>query len=182
MILGGKGIAEMLASGAWEVFGDKHPTVVGPNSVDVRLSDQFWVPDYNTDTLTPGGKFQGTNQKLDRKILYQGDFILGCTQERFRCTEPYKGHTFAPMYEGRSSVGRMGLASHVTAGFGDYGFEGAFTLELYNVNPRPIILVPDMRIGQVYFVSVLDPVPYTGAYSGKDHYSKPVPPNMENLF
>ena len=62
---------------------------------------------------------------------------------------------FVQHYEGRSTLGRMGIQSHVTAGFGDYGFKGSFTLELINNSPWPIKLKKNMRIGQVYFEALL---------------------------
>lgn len=85
---------------------------------------------------------------------------------------------FAPQYEGRSTMGRLGVCSHATAGYGDYGFSGAFTLELFTVAMFPIILRPGMRIGQISLEAVLEPGLYKGAYSGTDHYDGPVPPKL----
>ncbi len=82
------------------------------------------------------------------------------------------------MYEGRSTCARIGLASHITAGFGDYGFAGSFTLEIVNHAHYPIQLRPGMRIGQVAFDEVLEPELYTGAYSGTNHSDGPVPPKL----
>ena len=141
----------------------------------------------------------------DEIVLYPGGFMLGAVRERFICEAlisidggeaardimtmrigggPQPGSrvtraaVFAPMYEGRSSCGRLGLASHITAGFGDYGFSGAFTLELYNHLQRPIKLYAGMRIGQVAFEEVCGPKRYAGAYSGTNHNAGPVPPKL----
>jgi dCTP deaminase len=121
--------------------------------------------------------------------LNPGAFALGCTRERFDCQAMVLGtpvaagvvsneRAFAPMYEGRSTLARVGLMSHLSAGFGDWGFQGAFTLELFNCFPRPIMLSPGMRIGQVYFVEVMGATAYAGAYSQEDHYDKPRPPKL----
>ena len=76
----------------------------------------------------------------------------------------------APMFEGRSTMARLGLAMHVTAGFGDYGFDGHFTMELVNHGPLALVLTVGMRIAQLSF-QVVTPdavkVKYSGAYSKK---------------
>lgn len=122
-------------------------------------------------------------------LIKPGDFILGCLNERFEVHEPIEvmlgsqsvSMHFAPMYEGRSTLGRCGIGSHVTAGFGDYGFDGAFTLEMFNIGERAVRIYPNIRIGQISFMAVLDPIPYQGAYSRKnspDHDKRPVPPTV----
>jgi dCTP deaminase len=72
--------------------------------------------------------------------------VLGCTMEYIRLPS-----TLAARIEGKSSVGRMGLAIHVTAGFVDPGFYGQLTLELVNHSGRPVFLKPGMRIAQMSF-------------------------------
>lgn len=130
-------------------------------------------------------------------VLRPGDFVLGAARERFDCDEPLlmengreeiggeavmvrvaqRRAYFVQMYEGRSSCGRLGLASHITAGFGDYGFKGSFTLEIYNHAPFAIRIFPGMRIGQVAFEEVSPPsAGYQGAYSGVNHNDGPVAP------
>jgi len=77
-------------------------------------------------------------------VLYPGEFLLGCTEEVVTV-----GRKLAARFEGKSSLGRIGLSVHVTAGFIDPGFSGQITLEITNVGTRPIILRSGMPIGQL---------------------------------
>lgn len=79
-------------------------------------------------------------------ILHPGDFVLGSSIERFRI-----GPYFLGRLEGKSSLGRLGIIVHATAGFIDPGFNGHVTLELTNVSGTPVKLYPGMRIGQMSF-------------------------------
>ena len=182
--------------------------LIGPNSIDVTLGNTFlWPRSKGIGSVDPRNaeSMQWDPVTADSIVLTPGGFMLGSVQERFVCEEevlincgeaardwrtlvigggPQPGHkvtrtaVFAPMYEGRSSCGRLGLASHITAGFGDYGFSGAFTLELYNHLRWPIKLYAGMRIGQVAFEEVCGPKRYAGAYSGTNHNAGPVPPKL----
>jgi dCTP deaminase len=188
VILGARAFTPLFG-GPWQAYRDGKPCPasdlhVNSNSIDVTLGDTLLVP------LSDGMEGFSVDLRVEDSVYWadmdtQGFalaprmFALGCTRERFDCRAAISGNrTFAPMYEGRSTLARMGLMSHLSAGFGDWGFQGSFTLELYNCFPRPLLLFPGMRIGQVYFVEVEDPAPYTGAYSGTDHYDKPRPPRL----
>lgn len=137
-----------------------HNDQLQPASYDVRLGEQFKIPRTNTlnddVAITPG-----EDQKLiwlDFKaskpdegfILEPGEFILGTTIEYFEIPE-----FMVARFEGKSTLGRSGLMTHVTAGFIDPGYRGRITLELKNVNTVPIRLILGMRIGQVSF-SIVD--------------------------
>lgn len=122
-------------------------------------------------------------------VLPVNGFVLGAVRERFVCHEPVEIHPngdagnwhtalFAPMCEGRSTCGRLGIEVHLSAGFGDYGFGGAFTLEIKNNLPFPIILYAGMRIAQIAFEEVYDPIRYAGAYSEENHHDGPVEPKL----
>lgn len=201
MQLGGNAIEQALRDGVWHAWmGDKELSVadlkIGPNSVDVTLHRKLLLP-FSGHRMAVDPCRHGANLHWEEADcsgepgfrLEPGQFILGAVRERFVCSAPlvtYRpvgdgiyeksgSHLFAPMYEGRSTCGRIGLASHVTAGYGDHGFDGAFTLELHLCFPYPIILREGMRIGQVAFVEVLDPKVYDGAYSTA-HNDGPVPP------
>jgi dCTP deaminase len=112
-----------------------------------------------------------------------GMVYLGFAAERFEVSGVLKvGPTLThlvQMLDGRSTVGRIGVAVHVTAGFGDVGFGGNFTLEIVNFNRVPVLLYPGMRIGQVAFHCVTAAptaqMNYSGAYKD-DHVGRPVPP------
>lgn len=85
-----------------------------------------------------------------------------------RTNEWTETHNFVPMLEGRSSIGRLGLSIHVTAGFGDVGFAGYWTLELSCV--QPLIIYPNMEIAQIYYL-YLDKPPlaeYNGKYQNQN--------------
>jgi len=207
MILGGEALNEAFRSGTWTAYRDKEEVPadeisrhIGPNSIDVTLSDQILrLPPEMINQQNPRAKSEKPLDIFDHRVrvvadrirdypaglvLAPGDFILGCVNERFDCREPLEGAMsptgdpmyFAPMYEGRSTLGRCGIGTHVTAGFGDYGFTGAFTLEIFNVGPRPVKLYPGIRVGQVFFMPVHRPKVYAGAYRGTDHDHKPVGP------
>lgn len=109
------------------------PALVQPASVDVLLGDTF------IDQDIPGtGKFP--------LLLYPGRFILASTVEYFEIPDDLVGRL-----EGKSSLGRLGLSIHATAGFVDPGFRGQLTLELSNVSSRPIQLTAGMKIAQMSF-------------------------------
>lgn len=119
------------------------PASLGPNSYDVRLAPELMiykeiVLDAKRDNRTKTYTIPEEGLVLKPGILY-----LGKTVEY---TESYD---LIPMYEGRSSVGRLGIYSHVTAGFGDIGFKGNWTLEISVV--QPVRVYPNMRIGQLYW-------------------------------
>lgn len=147
---------------------------------------------YTVDPRVPSSlQWASHTMGTEGVLLRPRDFVLGAARERFDCDEPLtldapfedyvnvrqRRAWFVQMYEGRSSCGRLGLASHITAGFGDYGFKGAFTLELYNHSPFDIRIFPGMRIGQVAFEEISPPsAGYQGAYSGINHNDGPVAP------
>ncbi|MEM8618255.1 MAG: dCTP deaminase, partial [Actinomycetota bacterium] len=96
-----------------------------------------------------------------------GEFVLGSTLERIGMPNDIVGRV-----DGKSSLGRLGLLIHSTAGFVDPGFDGHITLELANVASLPITLYPGMRIGQISFMQMTTPAdePYgAGALGSKYH-------------
>lgn len=194
MKLGGEILAALFQASTWRAYrgNDLMPwadieSLIGPNSIDVSLGGVFLSPRSHLEVVDPRNENALEWERIEvpegeSLVLNPGAFLLGSVRERFVCEEPVQlvdRHVlFAPMYEGRSSCGRLGLASHITAGFGDYGFGGAFTLELYNHFPYALILHPGMRIGQVAFEEVYRPKRYQGAYSGENHHDGPVPPKL----
>ncbi|MFZ9697697.1 MAG: dCTP deaminase, partial [Ilumatobacteraceae bacterium] len=98
-------------------------------------------------------------------LLHPGEFALGSTLER----GAVPNHLVARV-EGKSSLGRLGLVIHSTAGFIDAGFDGHVTLELANLANLPITLYPGMKIGQISFITMTSPAekPYgSGAHGSK---------------
>jgi deoxycytidine triphosphate deaminase len=129
MILGGEAIRRAFKSGVW--FGDNIDlNLVSSNSIDVRLDRTVKLAvSIGEGTTTPRWEEYHTPFNIRR-----GQFLLASIKERFVCTRELflkdGYHCFAPMFEGRSTLARMGLQTHLSAGFGDYGFEGVFTLEI----------------------------------------------------
>ena len=128
------------------------PAMVQPASIDVRLDRYFRVfenhryphidPAQAQDDLTREVQAEGD----EPFILHPGEFVLGSTYE-----EVSLPGDLAARVEGKSSLGRLGLLTHATAGFVDPGFSGHVTLELANVATLPIKLYPGMKFGQFCF-------------------------------
>jgi dCTP deaminase len=99
-------------------------------------------------------------------MLHPGEFVLGSTLERIAVPDDLVGRV-----EGKSSLGRLGLLIHSTAGFIDAGFDGHITLELANVASLPITLYPGMKIGQVSFMQMTTPAdhPYGSGAKGSKY-------------
>jgi len=145
------------------------PAMVQPASIDVRLDRYFRVfenhryphidPAQAQDDLTREVQAEGD----EPFILHPGEFVLGSTYE-----EVSLPGDLAARVEGKSSLGRLGLLTHATAGFVDPGFSGHVTLELANVATLPIKLYPGMKIGQLCFFRLSSPAehPYGSAKYG----------------
>jgi dCTP deaminase len=113
-----------------------------PSSIDVRLDRFFRV--FNNTRYTHIDPSQQQDDGAGPFVLHPGEFVLGSTFEAVRLPDDLAGRL-----EGKSSLGRLGLLTHSTAGFIDPGFEGHITLELSNVANLPITLWPGMKIGQL---------------------------------
>ena len=145
-------------------------SMVQPSSVDVRL-DRFF-------RLFDNHKYQHIDPSLDQPdltrlvevdasesfVLHPGEFVLGATFEVVTLPDD-----IAARLEGKSSLGRLGLLTHSTAGFIDPGFSGHVTLELSNVATLPITLWPGMKIGQLCFFRLSSPAehPYGSEKYGR---------------
>ncbi|WP_394953053.1 dCTP deaminase [Scardovia wiggsiae] len=146
--------------------------MVQPASVDVRLDRFFRVFNNHKYTYVDPAENQGDlTQQFEVAadepwILHPGEFILGSTWEYVKL-DP----TIAARLEGKSSLGRLGILTHSTAGFVDPGFEGHITLELSNVSNLPVKLWPGMKIGQMCFFDLSSEAefPYGSGKNGS-HY------------
>lgn len=136
---------------------DKHiiidpfdPTLVQPASVDVRLSDKFRIfrsmPNVTIDPQELDEDELVAYEPVEYFIIEPNAFVLASTIESVGVNAFH-----AAQVGGKSSLARIGLLVHATAGFIDPGFNGQITLELSNVGPRPIMLRPGMKIAQVTF-------------------------------
>lgn len=158
MILSDGTIRKLLAEGRIAI-DPLEETFIQPASVDVRLDDTFLVfrrhtssdidPWQTNDTLME----RVTVKEGDPFILHPGEFVLGTTLERLTLPDD-----IVARIEGKSSLGRLGLLIHATAGFVDPGWSnGQITLELSNVAPLPIRLWPGMKIAQLSFMLMDQP-------------------------
>lgn len=155
-----------------EPFDD---ALVQPSSVDVRLDGMFRVFNNTRYTHIDPAKQQdeltSLVQPLDGEpfVLHPGEFVLGATLERVALADDLAGRL-----EGKSSLGRLGLLTHSTAGFIDPGFTGHITLELSNVANLPITLWPGMKIGQLCILRLTTPSehPYGSTTVGSKYQSQ----------
>ncbi len=155
MILSGLEIASRLGK---DIGIDPYdPAQLNPNSYNLRLHEELMM--YDADVLDM--KLNNTASKLTIPStgmqLVPGKLYLGRTIEHTRSDK------LVPMLEGRSSIGRLGMFVHITAGFGDVGFQGYWTLEIFVV--QPLIIYPSVEVCQIYFHHVQGAV--TAYQSGK---------------
>jgi dCTP deaminase len=149
VILSDRSLREAIAAGRL-VIDPLDDDAIQPSSIDVRLDNRFRV------FYTARHPYIDVKQPMedltelvevkpdDAFILHPGEFVLGSTLEQVGIPPD-----LAARLEGKSSLGRLGLMTHSTAGFLDPGFTGHVTLELSNVANLPITLYPGMRIGQI---------------------------------
>lgn len=171
MILSDRTIKEQLESGRIEI-DPLDPELIQPSSVDLKLGDDFRVfrnsryPYIDPSVEQPGLTEHIVASAEEPFILHPGEFALGVTLERIALPDDIVGRL-----EGKSTLGRLGLMIHSTAGYVDPGFDGYLTLELSNVSNLPILLRPGMRIGQITFDKMTTPVdiPYGDPRLGS-HY------------
>lgn len=144
MILSGKEIEKKLGKDLFiEPFNAQQ---LNPNSYNLRLHHELLVYEEEILDMKKPNKFKRLIIPEDGLVLETNKLYLGRTIEYTR-TENY-----VPMLEGRSSIGRLGLFIHVTAGFGDVGFAGFWTLEIFCV--QPIKIYAGVEICQIYYHSV----------------------------
>lgn len=145
------------------------PEMLQPSSVDIRLDKYFRVFDnHKYPYIDPAEDQSDLTREVVPDgsapfILHPGEFVLGSTYETVTLPDD-----LAARVEGKSSLGRLGLLTHATAGFVDPGFSGHVTLELANVATLPIRLYPGMKIGQLCFFQLSSPAehPYGSAAYG----------------
>lgn len=149
-----------------------NPELIQPSSIDVRMDRYFRVfnnskythidPKQNQDELTSLVEVA----EGDPFVLHPGEFVLASTLEKFTLPAHLAGRL-----EGKSSLGRLGLLTHSTAGFIDPGFSGYITLELSNVANLPITLWPGMKVGQLALFQMSSPAetPYGSGKLGSKY-------------
>ncbi len=141
---------------------------VNPNSVNLRLHDELLVYEELVLDMKKPSRVRRISIPPEGLVLAPHQLYLGRTVER---TET---HNFVPMIEGRSSIGRLGLFVHVTAGFGDVGFVGYWTLEMFAVQPMRIYA--GVPICQIYYHAVVGKI--TEYQSEKYQNNRDIQPSL----
>ncbi len=165
MLLSDRDIRSEIQSGrvAVEPFDE---AMIQPSSVDVRLDKFFRVfENHKYSVIDPSIEQAELTREViaegdEAFILHPGEFVLASTYEVITLPDDIAGRL-----EGKSSLGRLGLLTHSTAGFIDPGFSGHITLELSNVANLPVKLYPGMKIGQLCLIKLSSPAehPYGSA-------------------
>jgi dCTP deaminase len=165
MVLSDRSILEAIQAGRIGIdpFDE---SAVQPSSVDLHVDRYFRLFRNHTSRVIDVREDQEDLTELvdvgpDPLILHPGEFVLGSTTEKVSLPD-----NLVARLEGKSSLGRLGLLIHSTAGFVDAGWTGHLTLELSNVANLPITVYPGMKIGQISFLEMTTPAahPY-----GSDH-------------
>lgn len=174
MILSDRTIREQVEAGRITI-DPFDPTCVQPSSVDLHLDRYFRVfRNHTMGHIDVKRNLEELTELLeaddeDPFILHPGEFVLGSTSERIALP-----NDLVARLEGKSSLGRLGLLIHSTAGFVDAGWDGQLTLELSNVASLPITLYPGMKIGQISFMQMTTPadVPYGSGPLGSKYQNQ----------
>jgi dCTP deaminase len=171
VILSDRSIREQLAAGRI-VIDPLEDGCIQPSSVDLRLDRLFRVfLNHTMPVIDVKADLEDLTRLVqiepdDVFILHPGEFVLASTYEMVGVPDD-----LVARIEGKSSLGRLGLLIHSTAGFIDAGFSGHITLELSNVANLPITLYPGMKIGQISFLQMTTPAerPYGSAAVGSKY-------------
>ena len=184
-ILSDKSIKEYLKEGKIVIDPIKDEQQIQPSSVDMRLGDEFKVfkvirkpyidpkdeediAEYMESSTVPEG---------EAFIIHPNEFALATTQEYVKVPDDLVARV-----EGRSSMGRLGVTMHVTAGYVDPGFEGRITLEISNIGAMPVALYPGQRVCQLVFETMTTPaeLPY-GHPKRNSKYMKQLKPESSRV-
>ena len=180
MILSDADICRRLADGELVVEPLADPELqVQPASIDLRLGREFLeFQRTNISCIHPDSERE-VDEYVEEShveagedfVLHPGDFVLGTTKERVEIPPDLIAHV-----EGRSSLGRLAVVVHATAGLADPGYQGQITLELSNLGTAPVALTPGMRISQLTFTELKSPAerPY-GAERGSKYQGQSGP-------
>jgi dCTP deaminase len=176
VVLSDRTIRRLLDEGRIEIE-PYDESLLQPSSVDVRV-DRYFRVFHNArypfiDVREPQEDLtELVEVDSEPFILHPGEFVLGSTLERIRLPDD-----LVARLEGKSSLGRLGLLIHSTAGFIDPGWDGHVTLELSNVANLPITIYPGMKIGQLSFVRLSEPAesPYGSGSLGSKYQGQKGP-------
>ncbi|MEI8127128.1 MAG: dCTP deaminase [Actinomycetota bacterium] len=186
MVLSDRSITQALAEGRI-LIDPLGEGCIQPSSVDLHVDQLFRVfRNHSRRVIDVKEDLEDLTELIDvgptdPLILHPGEFLLGSTVETVGLPDDLVGRL-----EGKSSLGRLGLLIHSTAGFIDAGFRGHITLELSNVANLPITLYPGMKIGQISFFEMTTPAdrPYGSAGLGSKYHGQrgPTPSRYNENF
>ena len=166
MILSGSEIKAQLGSNILiDPFNDEQ---LNPNSYNLRLHDELMVYEEIVLDMRRENRFRRLTIPEDGLVLQPNQLYLG------RTVEHTETHNLVPMLEGRSSIGRLGLFVHVTAGFGDVGFCGFWTLEMFAV--QSVRIYAGVQVAQIFYHTVEGDV--TEYQSGKYQHNTDIQPSL----
>lgn len=182
MVLPDHMLIEAIKEGRLEI-DPFEPKLVQPASIDVRLDNSFRIfNNHENAAIDPREPQEELTMLIEPEegqpfVLHPGEFVLGSTLETVGL-----GPDLVARFEGRSSLGRLGLATHVTAGFIDPGFRGQITLEFFNVSTMPIFLRPGTTIGQLCVEQMAAPAerPYGHPDLGSKYQGQSGPTASQN--
>ena len=186
MVLSDRSISAALDEGRI-VIDPLGPDCIQPSSVDLHVDQYFRVfRNHSSRVIDVREDQEELTELVDVGpdtpfILHPGEFVLGSTIERVALPDD-----LVARLEGKSSLGRLGLLIHSTAGFVDAGWDGHLTLELSNVANLPITLYPGMKIGQISFFEMTTPAdqPYGSGELGSKYKNQwgPTPSRYSENF
>ena len=184
-ILSDKTIKEYLEEGKIVIDSLKDEQQIQPSSVDMRLGDEFkvfkvirkpYIDPKDEDDIAEYME-SSTAPEGEAFIIHPNEFALATTQEYVKVPDDLVARV-----EGRSSMGRLGVTMHVTAGYVDPGFEGRITLEISNIGAMPVALYPGQRVCQLVFETMTTPaeLPY-GHPKRNSKYMKQLKPESSRV-
>jgi dCTP deaminase len=167
-------IRELIESGRIKI-DPFDPSMIQPASVDIRLGNSFRVfHNHRIQSIDLADPPRDLTEHVEidaegQFVIHPGEFVLGRTAELLELPDD-----IVSRIEGKSSIGRLGLVVHATAGFVDPGFRGTLTLEITNFNSVPIVLRPGLPIAQLSFMALDRPAekPYGHPDLGSHYYGQ----------
>ena len=187
MILSDRDIRKAIQSGKIKIDSpdDKFLQNIGPSSLDLRCGSHFKLYEHThfplLDPADPA-TFENCSRMIEIKnpntpfIVQPNDFVLGVTLESVTLPADLVARV-----EGRSSLGRLGIIVHSTAGFVDPGFSGTITLEITNINRMPVALYPGMRVCQLAFETLTSPAEVDYSQKKTQKYQNQVFPEESRI-
>ena len=166
MMLSGKEIEKKLGKDI--VIEPFNKNQLNPNSYNLKLHNELLIYDEDILDMKKENKTKTIIIPEEGLVLEPGKLYLG------RTVEYTETNNYVPMLEGRSSIGRLGIFIHITAGFGDVGFSGYWTLEIFCI--KPIIIYPNVEIAQLYYHTIDGD--YEEYNSGKYQNNTDIQPSM----